>query len=149
MTDPLYLYPPVTASLDMATPCEKHAHRTALLNELRDLLLRSLTRLAGPASASSTTCSSSGNACEYVYNGSAGNPFINRVKVWNPANAGTNETYRLLINGTVIATASGTSGYTFQLNRFFNPGTCIQGGVLGGLCKTSIFTNNSVDFPEY
>jgi hypothetical protein len=87
--------------------------------------------LAGPASASSTTCSSSGNACEYVYNGSAGNPFIYWVKVWNPANAGTNETYRLLINGTVIATASGASGYTFQLNRFFNPGTCIQGGVLG------------------
>lgn len=87
--------------------------------------------LAGPASASGEKCSASGNACEYVYNGTAGNPFIYWVKVWNPANLGTNETYRLLINGTVVAAASGPSGYTFQLNEFFNPGTCIQGGVLG------------------
>jgi hypothetical protein len=71
------------------------------------------------------------NACEYVYNGTAGNPFIYYVKIWNPWNLGTNETYRLLINGTVVAAASGTNGYTFQLNRFFNDGTCIQGGVLG------------------
>jgi hypothetical protein len=90
-----------------------------------------LLGLAAPASASGQVCSGGeGNACEYVYNGSAGNPFIYWVKVWNPWNLGTDETYRLLINGTVIRTASGTAGYTFQLNEFFNPGTCIQGGVL-------------------
>ncbi len=90
-----------------------------------------LLGLAGPASASGTKCSSSGNACEDVYNGSAGNPFIYWVKVWNPADAGVNETYRLLVNGSVIGSASGTSGYTFQVNRFFNPGTCIRGQVVG------------------
>ena len=87
--------------------------------------------LAGPAAASSTVCSSGeGNACEYVDNGTAGNPFIYSVKVWNPWDLGVNETYRLLINGNVYATASGTNGHTFTVNQFLNPGTCIQGGVL-------------------
>jgi hypothetical protein len=86
--------------------------------------------LAGPAAASGTECSSSGNACEYVNNGTAGNPFITSVRVWNPADLGVNETYRLLINGNVYGAASGTNGHTFAVNQFFNPGTCIQGGVL-------------------
>ncbi len=89
-----------------------------------------LVGLAGPAGASGTKCSASDNACEYVDNGTTGNPFIYSVRVWNPANAGTNETYRLLINGNVYAAASGTNGHTFSVNQFFNPGTCIQGGVL-------------------
>jgi len=118
----------------MSVPCPRPRRWTQLRIVIGAAIASAamLLGLAGPASASSTTCSTgAGNACEYVYNGTAGNPFIYYVTVWNPWNAGTNETYRLLINGTVVAAASGANGYTFQLNRFFNPGTCIQGGVLG------------------
>jgi hypothetical protein len=80
-----------------------------LSNQIEDRSLLPILSLGGHH-ASSTTCSTgAGNACEYVHNGTAGNPFIYYVTVWNPWNAGTNETYRLLINGTVVAGGRGNT----------------------------------------
>lgn len=89
-----------------------------------------MTIPATSAYASGSKCSQ--NACEYVDNGTAGSDYIYYVQVWDP-NSSATHTLRLLFNGTVVASWTGSSnpGVVFNIDAYMTPGTCIQGGVVG------------------
>jgi hypothetical protein len=89
-----------------------------------------MTIPATSAWASGTKCSQ--NACEYVYNGTAGSDYIYYVDVWDP-NSSASHTLRLLYNQTAVAAWYGPAypGVRFEVNSYLPSGTCIQGGVEG------------------
>lgn len=94
------------------------------------LVVGLMTVPAGPASASSGKCSQ--NACEWVQNAYTGSDFIYYVDVYDP-NSNATHTLRLLFNGSVIQSWTGASypGIEFVVNMQLEPGTCIQGGIVG------------------
>lgn len=96
------------------------------------LVIGLMTIPATSASASSGKCSASQNACEWVENAYTGSDFVYYVIVYDPKSSATH-TLRLLFNGSVVDsyTAPANPGVKFQVNLQLEPGTCVQGGIVG------------------
>lgn len=82
-----------------------------------------------PAHTSGPVCNI--NACEEVFNSAQGSDFIDDVIVYDPNDQSFSGTYRLLFNGTVVGTATGTGPVQFNVGGSVGSGTCIQGGIIG------------------
>jgi hypothetical protein len=84
-----------------------------------------------PEVHSDTLCSASQNACEEVVNVQMGSDYVYFVEVWDNNDTSFNGTYRLLFNGSVRYTGTGTGPVVFNLDYNVNSGVCIQGGIIG------------------
>lgn len=89
-----------------------------------------LATAAPGAAHSSTKCSL--YACEEVVNAYAGSNYVYTVSVWAPTQLSQLFYHRLLFNGYQRGASVYRSGVvTWGLDYYVNPGTCIQGGIVG------------------